>query len=105
MELELRPPVDVDKGTVIRSLAAESPMEWRAVAAFGDDMGDLPAFAALDDLASGAAGPPVVAVRVAVVDDESPPDVAARADLTVPGAPAAVDLLRAIARAAAAPQV
>jgi trehalose 6-phosphate phosphatase len=101
MERELRPPVDVDKGTVIRSLAADSPIEWRAAAAFGDDMGDLPAFAALDDLAAGrSGGPPVVAVRVAVVDDESPPEVAAKADLTVRGAPAAVDLLRTIARAA-----
>jgi trehalose 6-phosphate phosphatase len=102
MELELRPPVDVDKGTVIRSLAADSPVEWRAVAAFGDDMGDLPAFAALDDLAAGATGRRILAVRVAVVDDESPPEVAARADLTVRGAPAAVDLLRSLARAAAA---
>jgi trehalose 6-phosphate phosphatase len=101
MELELRPPVEVDKGTVIRSLATDSPVEWRAAAAFGDDMGDLPAFAALDDLAAGTAGPPVLTVRVAVVDDESPPEVAARADLTVRGAPAAVDLLHTVARAAA----
>ena len=42
MSLELRPPLDVDKGTVVRSLAEG----MRAVAVFGDDLGDLPAFEA-----------------------------------------------------------
>ena len=40
MSLELRPPLDVDKGTVVRSLVEG----MRAVAVFGDDLGDLPAF-------------------------------------------------------------
>ena len=42
MAVELRPPVPVDKGTVVEELTAGA-----AVAAFaGDDAGDLPAFAA-----------------------------------------------------------
>jgi trehalose 6-phosphate phosphatase len=97
MELELRPPLDVDKGTVVRSLASDfavrAGVPLHAVAVFGDDMGDLPAFETVGDL--GAA----VAVRVAVVDDESPPDVAARADMAVAGAPAAVALLGELDRA------
>jgi hypothetical protein len=41
-------------------------------------------------------------VRVAAVDAESPPAVAAASDLTVAGATGAVALLRAVADAAAA---
>jgi trehalose 6-phosphate phosphatase len=106
MELELRPPLQVDKGTVIRDLAAERPPgRLRQVAAFGDDLGDLPAFEAVGTL--GRPGHPVGAVRVAAVDHESPAEVAARADLTVDGAAGAVELLHrvaATAEAAAAPQ-
>ncbi|HEY1733748.1 MAG TPA: trehalose-phosphatase [Acidimicrobiales bacterium] len=86
MSLELRPPVEADKGSVVRRLGAG----WAAVACFGDDLGDLPAFAALDDLA--AAG--VVVVRVAVADPDSPPEVTAAADLVVDGPEGAEALLR-----------
>jgi trehalose 6-phosphate phosphatase len=100
-ERELRPPIDVDKGTVVRELAAEHAGQLRAAAVFGDDMGDLPAFAAVGEL-TAPDGRPLAAVRVAAVDAESPPEVAARADLTVQGAEGAVELLRALADAAAA---
>jgi trehalose 6-phosphate phosphatase len=98
MELELRPPLEVDKGTVVRRLAGGLAPPLRAVAVFGDDMGDLPAFGAV-----GQVGASTV-VRVAVVDDESPPQVAAAADLTVAGATGAVALLHELARAAGADQ-
>jgi trehalose 6-phosphate phosphatase len=100
-ERELRPPVHVDKGTVVRALVAEHAGPLRAVAVFGDDIGDLPAYAAVEELAS-AGGGALSAVRVAAVDTESPPEVAARADLTVQGAVGAVELLRVLADAAAA---
>jgi trehalose 6-phosphate phosphatase len=86
LSLELAPPLSVDKGTVVRSLAAG----FRAVACFGDDLGDLAAFDALDDL--GAAG--VAVARVAVVDEESPAAVAQAADVVVDGPDGAVALLR-----------
>ena len=70
-ERELRPPVHVDKGTVVRELAAEHAGQLRAVAVFGDDMGDLPAYAAVGELTEPD-GSPLVAVRVAAVDTESP---------------------------------
>ncbi|HEY3842700.1 MAG TPA: trehalose-phosphatase [Acidimicrobiales bacterium] len=89
--IELRPPLAVDKGTVVRALAEG----MRAVAAFGDDLGDLPAFAALDALAAGG----LAVAKVAVVDGESPPEVAARADLVVDGATGAVALLGEVAQA------
>jgi trehalose 6-phosphate phosphatase len=103
-ERELRPPLDVDKGTVVRALAAEhnavAAQPLRAAVAFGDDIGDLPAFAALHELRA-ADGGPLTTVRVAAVDAESPAAVAAAADLTVPGAAGAVALLRRLADAAA----
>ena len=107
LERELRPAIDVDKGTVVRALVAEHDEQHgteplRALAAFGDDVGDLPAFAALEELRA-ADGPPRLVVRVAAVDAESPAAVAAAADLTVPGASGAVALLRDVADATAGP--
>ncbi len=99
-ERELRPPMQVDKGTVVHDLAAEHSGQLDAVAVFGDDMGDLPAFAAVETLTTPG-GSPVTAVRVAAVDNESPREVAAHADLTVRGAAGAVELLRALADSAA----
>ena len=80
---------------------SRAPGPLRHLAAFGDDIGDLPAFAALGDLAA-ASSEPLDVVRVAAVDRESPAEVAARADLTVRGATGAVELLGALAHAAAA---
>jgi len=100
MELELRPPLEVDKGTVVTSLFGEHAEQVHAVAVFGDDMGDLPAFEAVGQL--GTPEHPVAAVRVAAVDHESPAAVAERADLTVAGPTGATALLRALAVAAAA---
>jgi len=103
-ERELRPPLQVDKGTVVRALVAEhdeAADPLRAMAAFGDDIGDLPAFEALDELRAAAVRPLII-VRVAAVDTESPPEVAAAADLSVPGAAGAVEVLRALSEAAAA---
>jgi trehalose 6-phosphate phosphatase len=93
-ELELRPPLAVDKGTVVRDLT----VGYDAVAAFGDDIGDLPAFAALAELASAG----VAVARVAVVDHESPAVVAEQADLTVDGPAGALALLELLARAVGA---
>ena len=107
LERALRPALDVDKGTVVRSLVAEHDEQHgaeplRALAAFlGDDVGDLPAFAVVEALRA-AEGPPRLVVRVAVVDTESPSAVAAAADLSVPGATGAVALLHDLAAAAAA---
>jgi trehalose 6-phosphate phosphatase len=84
--LELRPPLAVDKGTVLRRLTGSCT----AACYLGDDLGDLPAFAELSDWAAadGRDG-----VAVAVVDEETAPEVAALADLTVTGPEAAAQLL------------
>ena len=98
-ERELRPPLQVDKGTVVHALAAEQAGGLDNAAAFGDDIGDLPAFAALGELTKPD-GTSLYTVRVAAVDNESPRQVADAADLTVAGAAGAVALLAALNEAA-----
>jgi trehalose 6-phosphate phosphatase len=88
MAIELRPPVQMDKGVVIAQLAPGH----RAAACFGDDVGDLPAFAELGRLAATG----MIVARIAVVDDESPPQVAAAADVVVEGPLGALALLEAL---------
>jgi trehalose 6-phosphate phosphatase len=82
MAVELRPPVDVDKGTVVRELAAGA----HAAAFAGDDTGDVPAFAALADLAR--AGAIAHAVTIGLRSPEAPAEILA-ADVVVDG-PAAL---------------
>lgn len=86
MSWELRPPVDVDKGTTIATMLTG----MHSACFLGDDVGDLPAFDALDDFA-GRGGH---SVRVAVMSPEAPPDLMARADVVVDGPDGALDLLR-----------
>jgi trehalose 6-phosphate phosphatase len=79
MVLEVRPPIDADKGTASRLLLGESGL-GRALYA-GDDTTDLDAFRALDGLE--------LAVRIAVSSDEGPTDLGEAADLVV-GSPQAL---------------
>jgi trehalose 6-phosphate phosphatase len=87
--IALRPP-GADKGTALAGLARERGAG--SVLFCGDDLGDLPAFAAIRSLR--AAGVPGCAVASA--SDESPL-VAAEADLVVPGPEGIAALLAAIA--------
>jgi trehalose 6-phosphate phosphatase len=77
--LEVLPPIDVNKGTAVRALLAQTGLR-RALYA-GDDTTDLDGFAALDGLD--------IAVRVAVVSAEGPSELGERADLLL-GSPEAV---------------
>jgi trehalose 6-phosphate phosphatase len=88
MSVELRPPMEVDKGTAVAQL-----VEGFSAAAFlGDDLGDLPAFAALDVLAAGGAR----VVKVGVRSEEAPAGLIAAADLLVDGPRGALALLRSL---------
>lgn len=79
MVVELKPPLDTDKGAVILEQAAGLAGAWY----FGDDVGDLPAFAALDKLAADDGG--FHAVRVAVGTAEGRgAALGAHADLRLP---------------------
>ena len=82
--LELRPPVDADKGTAVRTLLAEHGLRRGLYA--GDDTTDLDGFRGLDGCE--------VAVRIAVASSEAPPGLREAADIVV-GSPAELlDLLR-----------
>ena len=89
MSVELRPPVRVDKGTVISELASG----LGAVAFAGDDIGDLPAFVALDRLRAGGAA----TLSIASGGPETPAPVVEAADLTVDGPDGILDVLRRLA--------
>jgi trehalose 6-phosphate phosphatase len=73
--LEIRPLVDADKGTAVRALLRESGARLALYA--GDDATDLDAFVGL--AASGLER----FVRVAVLSDEAPHELAESADLVV----------------------
>jgi trehalose 6-phosphate phosphatase len=85
MSVELHPPIEIDKGTIVERLAADA----RGALFIGDDVGDVAAFSALDRLA--VAG--LHAVKVAVAADESPLQLAAQADIVLGGPLEVVDLL------------
>ena len=86
--LELRPP-GYDKRGALLSLCDPRPS---AVLFAGDDLGDLPAFDAVDELrAQGVAG-----VLVCSGSDEGPPELRARADVVVDGPAGVVELLRTL---------
>ena len=87
--IELRPP-GVDKGSALTGLAGERAA--RSVLFCGDDLGDLPAFAAVRALR--ADGVPGCAVASASAES---PQVAAAADLVVAGPEGVVELLTALA--------
>ena len=82
--LEVRPPVDADKGTAVRTLLEHYGLH-RALYA-GDDSTDLDAFLGLDGLE--------LAIRVAISSDEGPSELAAAADLVLGGPEALQELLR-----------
>ncbi len=86
MVLEVRPPVDADKGTAVRALVARAGVT-RALYA-GDDTTDLDAFAGLDGLELG--------VRVAVDSGEAPPGLVEAADVVVAGPEGVLALLRSL---------
>ena len=88
--VELRPPLAIDKGSVTRLL-----VDGCAGALYlGDDLGDLPAFAALDAAAEETG---LAAVKLAVADKESAPEVLAAADLVLDGPESVLDVLEWLA--------
>ena len=82
--LELRPPIEADKGTAVQALLVDRGLH-RALYA-GDDTTDLDGFRGLDGLE--------LAVRVAVASAEGPPELREAADLVVDGPAGALELLK-----------
>ncbi len=91
MAVELRPPIEIDKGAAVRTL-----VDGFDVGAFaGDDYGDLPAFAALS--AAVDDGGLRRAVRIGVRSDEAPAELAAAVDVMVDGPAGLLALLTRVA--------
>ena len=88
MAYELRPPVELSKASVLLKRARD--MELRAAAFAGDDVVDLPAFDALDDLARDG----LHAIRIAVTSPDTPTALVERADVTVDGPRGMLEVLR-----------
>ena len=82
--LEVRPPVEADKGTAVHTVLGDAGIR-RALYA-GDDTTDLDAFRGLDGLEHS--------VRIAVASAEGPPELAAAADVVVDGPAAFLEVLR-----------
>lgn len=89
--LELRPP-GMDKGEALRRLVAEQ--DARAVLFAGDDLGDLAAFAAVEELRRGGIPGVTVCSRSAEVTA-----LQDRADLVVDGPAGVVQLLQGLSAA------
>jgi trehalose 6-phosphate phosphatase len=85
---ELRPPVTFSKADVLIDLV--EAMELDAALFVGDDTVDLPAFDALDALATRG----VSTLKIAVASEESPDDLIARADVVVQGPAGVVAFLQ-----------
>ena len=86
--VEVKPPIDADKGTAVRALLAERGLD-RALYA-GDDTTDLDAFRGLDEAGLD------VAVKVAVASPEMNPRLLTEADLVVDGPGELLYLLRTL---------
>jgi trehalose 6-phosphate phosphatase len=93
MVLELRPP-GVDKGVALTEHVRDTGAETIVYA--GDDLGDLPAFAAVEALrAEGRTG-------LLLCSGTEVEDLASRADIRLPGPGGVADFLAAVARTVSA---
>jgi len=93
MVVELRPPLDVDKGTTAQTLIAR--LGLRGAVALGDDITDIDMFSAVGrGRAQGLA-----AVTVAVVSEEATPELLRAADYSLEGTEGVRRLLGEMVRA------
>ena len=90
--LELRPPVIINKGTAVSDLIREKQL--RGIIVLGDDTTDVDAFLAVRDARETGT---LTGIRVGVTAAETPPEVLAESDVTVPGVAACATLLTQLA--------
>jgi trehalose 6-phosphate phosphatase len=90
--LEIRPNVAINKGIAVAALIPARPIDHALYG--GDDRTDVDAFTALRTLHEDGVLETVVCI--AVSSEESPPEVAESADLTVPGPEGFVRVLEAL---------
>ncbi len=93
MALEIRPDVSIDKGRALISLLGSRDIDAALYA--GDDSTDVDAFRALGELRDAQHLRTVA--RIAIASEEAPPQVAAEADLVIPGPEAFAEVLEHLA--------
>ncbi len=91
MVLELRPPIESDKGTALRPLLSDLSGAWYV----GDDVADLRAFDVLAEREREVVG--FVAIRAAVTNGSPVDGLADAADFTVAGPDEVGELISAVA--------
>ncbi len=100
--LEVKPKGARTKGDAVRILAAAAPSRARVVVYVGDDLTDLDAFRAIDDMRAGEVAPAAAAeaplrfVKVAIGGEEAPAPLVDSADVVLDGEAAVEPLLRAL---------
>jgi trehalose 6-phosphate phosphatase len=92
--VELRP-AGTDKGDVLRGLIDE--VAATTVVYLGDDVGDLPAYAAIEELSADATITGMTVASAAPDDRDAPAELSARADLVLAGPTAVVAWLAGLA--------
>lgn len=95
MTWEFRPVSAIDKGVVVVDILAQRKV--RSVLCAGDDVGDIPMFAALNRWEQE--DPTRVAVRIGVNSEEAPQALLDQADLVVSGPSELAEILSALASA------
>jgi trehalose 6-phosphate phosphatase len=90
MSIELFPPSAPSKATIVRELAERGSV----IAFFGDDVSDLEAFDALDEIKDQRQ-----TLRVGVLSDEAPSELLDRADLVLDSPAAVIRLLQRLSTA------
>ena len=78
--IELRPPLEISKGSVVKELVESYHL--KAAVYMGDDVSDIDAFDTIRALSRGAI---FQGLAIGVVGEETPPEVAERADLLLRG--------------------
>ena len=87
--INVLPPVELNKGTAVASLVIESGLS--TVLLLGDDVTDIDAFRAARRLSDGGG---VSSASIAVLGEETPPDLLEEADFTLPGVAEVEEFLR-----------
>ena len=96
MVIEVRPPLALDKGTVIEGLARERGL--RGTVFLGDDVTDVDAMRALKRMRERG----LASLAIGVAGDDMPDALAAESDVLLPGPLAVAAFLEALARALSA---
>jgi trehalose 6-phosphate phosphatase len=92
MVVELRPSLAINKGTAIASLIERHSL--RSLVFFGDDVTDIDGFNTVRRLRDEGK---IAGLNIAVVAPETSPEVAAAADVAIPGVECCIELLTALA--------